>query len=125
MEGDLIPRALNVLNIEISTRSNLNVEESEILWIKLNQVRNILNRNYFHYQDQLARFDPKVSSNKAMAIDGGIDLKHIHVHRNANVVKVQFDPAELDEFVRDDFQGFKALITKVTAIQSPLSFMGF
>jgi len=55
---------------------------------------------------------------------GGIDLNQINVNREGKAVVVQFDPAQLNELMRDGFEGFMPVIINITPIQSPLPLLG-
>jgi len=45
---------------------------------------------------------------------GGIDLSHIQIHRQGNVVKILADRAQLEHFMNGDFEGFHPRIAGIT-----------
>ena len=55
---------------------------------------------------------------------GGIDLDQININSTSRTIKVQFDPAQLDELLQDGFEGFSPVIINIVPIQNPLQFMG-
>ena len=59
----------------------------------------------------------------AAAANGGIDLNQIKVSRTGKTI-VQFDPAQLNELMQGDFEGFAPVIISITTIQSPLPLLG-
>jgi len=55
---------------------------------------------------------------------GGIDLNQINVNRTGNVIKVNFDPAQLNELLQGGFEGFAPVIINIKPIDSPFPLLG-
>jgi hypothetical protein len=64
------------------------------------------------------------SENIDAAMKGGIDLNQIEVNRTGKIIKMDFDPAQLNEFMKNGFEGFEPVIIKIAPIQSPLPLLG-
>ncbi len=55
---------------------------------------------------------------------GGIDLNQIAIKRTGHVIKVQFDPAQLNALEQGGFEGFTPVITGMMHISSPFQLLG-
>ncbi len=62
-------------------------------------------------------------SNKSQDL-GGIDLNQININRTGKTIKVDFDPAQLDELLQGEFQGFSPVIIDIAPILSPFPLLG-
>ena len=73
--------------------------------------------------------DPAASTDESMtAVRGGIDLNAkrmgLDIAQDGKGVEVKFDAAMTAEFQRGDFTGVKAIIVRITPIESPLPILG-
>jgi ankyrin repeat protein len=55
---------------------------------------------------------------------GGIDLNQININRTGKTIKVDFDPAQLNELMQGGFEGFSPVIINITPIASPFPLLG-
>ena len=55
---------------------------------------------------------------------GGIDLNQINIKDQGQLIKVQFDAAELHELMQGGFEGFIPMIEDFQYIKSPFPLLG-
>ena len=67
---------------------------------------------------------PEVGIVKESTGPGGIDLNQINVNRAGRRVIMQFDPAQLNELMKDGFEGFMPVIINITPVSDPLPLLG-
>ncbi|MFH0753036.1 MAG: hypothetical protein V2A70_00550 [Candidatus Omnitrophota bacterium] len=75
-----------------------------------------------------AELSVRPSSDNAMDINGGIDLKsrnmNLDVTKDGKGVEMKFDPAMMEQFKNGDFKGIVPVIINITPITSALPLLG-
>ncbi|MBF0521886.1 MAG: hypothetical protein HQL24_02400 [Candidatus Omnitrophica bacterium] len=67
---------------------------------------------------------PKKDSAMAVNNVGGVDLNAINIQRQGNVIHVQFDPAQINHLLEDEFEGFSPIIININPIQKSFLLLG-